>query len=409
MNRLLGFLVYNWPLKLAALALATLLYAGLVVSQSASDFTGGVPISVVNQPTDAVLLSNLPPVTRIRYLANGDAGSSPTPLSFRATIDLEGIDPRAGSTYRPITVESIDPRFPVLDYEPRGINVVLDPFRTKQVPVQVKVGETPSGLEVRAPEVDPAQVIVSGPASVVDLVVAAQADVVIDPQGIFVDRDVPLIPIDVSGNRKTPVNVEPTSSHVKIPVFSNSQTQTLPVNPVVAGSPPSGYSIDAITVDPAVVSVEGDPDVLAQIPRADTQPIAVGGATGTVTVDVPFALPAGALPSVQTVHVTITIKPEVGTKIFRAAVVPTGGEPNLDYDVGVGNVLVTVGGPVADLDRLDPTAFTVNADVAGLGPGTHEVTPTATLQAGLRLLTIQPATVTVVVTTRGAAPSPSGA
>jgi hypothetical protein len=37
-RRLVGLIVYNWPLKLAAIALAFLLYAGLVVSQSQLEF-----------------------------------------------------------------------------------------------------------------------------------------------------------------------------------------------------------------------------------------------------------------------------------------------------------------------------------------------------------------------------------
>ena len=97
MRRLVGLVVYNWPLKLAAIALAFLLYAGLVVSQSQFEFTTPVPIQPVNQPTDAVILGNLPPVTRIRYVVNGDVGAGPTADSFRATVDLSGVDPEAGS------------------------------------------------------------------------------------------------------------------------------------------------------------------------------------------------------------------------------------------------------------------------------------------------------------------------
>ena len=38
------FVVHNWPLKLAAIALATLLYAGLVASQDSSTFPGPVTV-----------------------------------------------------------------------------------------------------------------------------------------------------------------------------------------------------------------------------------------------------------------------------------------------------------------------------------------------------------------------------
>ena len=88
MRRLLGLITYNWPLKLMAIVLATLLYAGLVVSQSTFTFDTPIPIRVVNQPTDAVLLVNLPTVNRIRYIASGDAGVAADPDSFLASVDL---------------------------------------------------------------------------------------------------------------------------------------------------------------------------------------------------------------------------------------------------------------------------------------------------------------------------------
>ncbi len=53
MKRLVAIVVHNWPLKLAAIALATLLYAGLVLSQSAQQTDARVPIVPRNQPVDA--------------------------------------------------------------------------------------------------------------------------------------------------------------------------------------------------------------------------------------------------------------------------------------------------------------------------------------------------------------------
>jgi YbbR domain-containing protein len=409
-NRLLRIITYNWPLKLAAVALATLLYAGLVVSQSSFEFPSPVQIRTVNQPADAVVLGNLPPVTRIRYVVSGDVGSPPTPDSFLATIDLKDVNPAAGSTYVPIDVVSVDPRFLVIDYEPRGINVQLDPFTSKTVAVQVNMGTPPPNLDVREPVIDPPTVTISGPASVVSLVVAARADVVIDPSGILVDRDVPLIPVDILGNLQRPIKVAPASAHIRIPVFSNSRKKSLVVNPNVTGTPPSGYLLDSVVVDPAVVTVEADSDQLATLARADTAAIPIGAVTGNLEVDVPLTLPAGVLPvGTETVHVTITIKPEAGTKAFEAALVMTGRQPGLDYALSTTQIQVAIGGPLADLDRIDASAFTVNLNVGGLTPGVHQLQPTPNLQAGLRLLTVEPASVTVTVSPIASpAPSPPG-
>jgi YbbR domain-containing protein len=402
MRRLLGLVTYNWPLKLMAIVLATLLYAGLVVSQSTFTFDTPIPIRAVNQPTNAVLLVNLPTVNRIRYISSGEAGVGPTPDSFQATVDLNGVDPNAGSVFVNVNVVSTDPRFLVRDWEPRSISVLLDPFSTKIVPVQVKTGPVADNLDVRQPVLDVENVEVSGPDSVVKFVVAAEANVAIDPQGLNIDRDVQLIAVDVLGNAKSPVKIDPPTVHVQIAVFTNAKTKALAVNPDVTGTPPTGYVVDTVTVDPPIVTVEGDPPELATVQVADTQPIPIGGVTGTISVDVPLALPAGVLPiGLETVHVTITVKPETGTATFTAGPVLVGRQPNLDYQLSTGSVLVTIGGPKADLDRLDSSALTVNLDVTGLGVGAHEIQPTLNLQAGLRLLMVDPLTVTVTITSLG--------
>ena len=60
----------------------------------------------------------------------------------------------------------------------------------------------------------------SGPESVVKLVTAAQARVVIQPSGIDVDQTVDLVAVDVRGEVVGPVDVEPSSVHVQIAVGS---------------------------------------------------------------------------------------------------------------------------------------------------------------------------------------------
>jgi YbbR domain-containing protein len=409
MNRVIRAFTYNWPLKVLAVLLATLLYAGLVVSQSTFELPSPIAIRPLNQPSGAFLLTTLPSVSRVRYVSSGDVGAPATPASFEATIDLSGVNPQANSTYVAIEVKSIDPRFLAVDWEPRGINVQLDPLSSYKVPVRVMTGTPPANLDVRKPQLSAATVTVTGPDSVVRLVVEVQADVLIDPAGLTVDRDVPLIPVDQAGNRVTPVQVDPQSVHVTIPVFSNSTTKALAVNPVVIGTPPTGYVVDTITVTPSTMSVEGNADQLATLARADTEPISIGTATGTIDTDVDLALPAGVLPiGPASVHVVITLRAETGTKTFAVGLIPVGQQAGLTYQYSTLTAFVIVAGPLADLNRLDPTSFTVPIDVTGLGVGVHEVTPIPNLQAGLRLLSVEPAKVTVTISLPpSAAPSPS--
>ena len=102
----------------------------------------------------------------------------------------------------------------------------------------------------------------------------------------------------------------------------------------------------------------------------------------------------------------MTLKAETGTRTLAAGIVVSGRNAAYEYAFSTLNAEVTLAGPIADLDRLDPATFTVPIDVAGLAPGVHEVAPSLNLQAGLRLLSVGPATVTVTITLR-ASPAPS--
>jgi YbbR domain-containing protein len=414
-SRLVGLIVHNWPLKVAAIVLATLLYAGFVVSQSVQEFTGNVQIKRLNTPADAALATELPPVTSIRYTSISDPSARATPDSFLATVDLAGIDPDAGPTFVPVKVESVDPRFQVIDWEPPSVRVTLDPIKTRTgIPVHVVIASpTPSGLDVRPPVYTPEAVSVTGLASVVDLVTEVQANVTIEPSGLDVDREVELIPVDAVGNRLTPVDVDPTTAHVRVPVFKNAESRPLPVTPVVSGTPSDGYQVTGITVDPLIVSVEGDADLILSLSEAPTDAVSVSGATQDVTQAVGLDLPEGVQPAGGTearVRVTVTIRPVVGSRSYDAGIITSGTQAGLEYRLSTNHAIAVVGGAFADLDRLDAADFELIAEVGGLGPGAHEVPLTAKLTLGLTLVSVDPPTVIVTITPAAASPAaPSAA
>ena len=91
MTRALRFILHNWPLKLAAIALASLLYGGLVLSQTTQPFTDPVPIRIENPPADVIVLSNLGSVTRISYVAPPDLGLRIDSTTFEASVDLSTV------------------------------------------------------------------------------------------------------------------------------------------------------------------------------------------------------------------------------------------------------------------------------------------------------------------------------
>jgi YbbR domain-containing protein len=98
--------------------------------------------------------------------------------------------------------------------------------------------------------VTPETVSVTGPARSSTRWRQSRANVAIDATGLDIDQDVELIPVDNVGDRLTPVDVEPTTAHVTIAVFKQTESRPLPVTPVLSGAPAAGYEVTGIAVSP---------------------------------------------------------------------------------------------------------------------------------------------------------------
>jgi YbbR domain-containing protein len=404
-TRVIGVILHNWPLKLAAVGLATLLYGGLVLSQSTAILTGVIPVDPRNQPANTFLLQSIRPVTEVRYFTPSNV--RPIESDFEAWVDLADVDPTGGPVSLPVHLQSIDPRVRVYSFEPQNVSVDLDQLSDKIVPVEVEHGEAPATMTLGDETVDPTEVHVIGPATALERVAAVRASVVIQ-SGIDVNQDVELVPVDSVGDAVPQVRVDPATAHVVIPVFSNLQSKQLPVDPQVTGSPAAGFEIASVAVEPPIVTVEGDADDLAKLAVLDTEPISAGGLTESRTVEVALAPPTGVVvPSVGQVKVTIGIRAVTVTRNFEVGVRIIGAQPGFDYEVGVDRLLLTVGGSPADLDHIVGSTLAADLDVTSLGPGTTDVTVGATLPPNVVLVAASPPQVPVTVTARASA-SPAG-
>jgi YbbR domain-containing protein len=400
--------VHNWPLKIAAVVFASLLYVGLVLSQSARTFPGSIPIQTQNQGSDLYVLSDLGDVAGIRYVVPGDLGLRVDASSFTATVDLTGIQPSGKPVPLTVHVVANDPRVQVLDFSPRRITVTIDRVTTRTVPIKAVVQGVPNGFELGDPELAQTSAQVTGPETIVDRAVEADARVTIDPSGIDVNRTVTLVALDASGTQLDNIDLAPSSVQVKVAVFTDRRTRTVPVNPVVTGTPAAGFEVASVSVDPLAVSVQGDANDLSGLDRADTQAVSVSGASSNVTASVPLNLPTGVQALGDgSVTVTVTLRPVTSTRTFQAGLVLVGASPDKVYTLSTDQVLVTIGGSIADLDRLSGATLVLTLDVSGLGDGDHAVPPDANLTTGLTLISVSPSPVTVTVASPASSPAPS--
>jgi YbbR domain-containing protein len=408
MTRLLGALVYNWPLKLMALALATLLYAGLVVSQNAQTQPVSVPIDGSNQPVGTILIGSLGEVSEIRYFVTDQSNVTITSANFSARVDLAQVQPGPQSQSLRVVVESADPRIQVLSATPAFVSVKLEQVEPKTVPVVVIPGTVPDGLDIKPPQQSIQTATVRGAQSDIARVTQVRAVVPVDTSGIDIDRDFPLSPVDELGEVVRGVDVEPSTVRVTMTVIKDRTTATVPIVPAIVGNLGAGFEVVRVTLSVPVVSLVGDAADLADIATASTQPISIEGRTSDLDTTVAFDLPQGvAAAAPQQVQVHVFVRAVTQSRTFNAGIVLSGQQANRTYTLSIDQTLVTIGGSPASLDTLSGATLVVTANVAGLDVGAHEVTMTLSVQAGLSVLAISPPTVTVTVSPVPA-PSASG-
>jgi YbbR domain-containing protein len=388
----MAWLLRNWPLKLGALLLSILLYAGLVYSGSFTEQQAtGVPIRATNQPLNTYLLTGELGTVDVGYRAAAGAAGGVTTSTFSATVDLEAYDmTQAGEPQRvPVDVRSLDDEVVVLEVAPVEVSVIVDRLAVRTVRVVVDRGEVPQGLEIGVATVMPSTVQAQGPESRLRLVTRALARVRIDPSGIDVSELVDLVPVDADGDPVGAVELSPSAAMVEIEVSTAETSKTVPVTPNLVGTPPAGLTLTGVTVEPAAVTLFGPPGVLTGIASVATAPIDLTAVTGDDVLEAALILPNQTRlgeGAATTVAVSVSVDPELASRTILVGPVCQNVGPGLVCQPQVNQVPVTVSGTRAAVAALTPSQVTPVLNMAGLGEGTHQVTPSVNLPAGISLV-----------------------
>jgi YbbR domain-containing protein len=393
-------LLGNWPVKLAAVSLAVVLYAGVALSENTRTWDGPVPIEVLRSPAGGALIEQPGSVTAIRYRAPIEATGQLTGGSFRASIDLSLVEPRAGGDPVSVAVDvtSVDPRVRIVDYEPRSVNVRVDDVVTRGIPVTIETGPIPDGIEVGPVSAEPSRVFLRGASSRIANVRSATGRVSIDASGINIDQDVVIEAFD-EGDAVVPgIEIDPGSVRVRADVARRLGYVTLPVTPELVGEPRHGLRIAGVRVTPSTVTVGGEEAAVRTLTTIPTEPIDVGGLDGPRESEVGLRPPPEVtVEGPPSVTVSIEVAPDEGTRTVEVGTALTGTRADQTYRLEDPSVSIVVGGTVEALDGLDAAGLVVDVPVGDLDAGTHEIAPVLRLPDGVAAQRVTPERVRVTV------------
>jgi YbbR domain-containing protein len=394
--------VSNLGSMVMALILAVMVWMAATIQ--ANPFAEGylaepVPVEIVNRGEGLVIVGDLGQEVRVRVRTPESVWEDLTPGSFRAYIDLEGLD--VGLHEVPVRVEPAGNLVRILEISPAALTVRLDTRGEKAVRVRVTVyGNPPLGFVVRSTEVDPPQVKVAGPQTVVDQVAQVSATVYLSGEKDTFERSATLTPTDEVGNVLEGLELEQRSATVTVIIEQRVGYRELSIKAITEGNPAPGYWISSIRANPSTVTVLGDPAAVDEIPGyLETYPVDVEGARDSISEQVAIVFPEGvsALEDVGTVQALIEVSPVLGGQTVQLTPVVTGLGRGLEATFSPETVEVILSGPLSDLEALESGDVEVVLDLSGFEPGTHLVTPEIQRPSSLDVQAVLPDQVEVVI------------
>lgn len=395
---MLSVLRTNLAWMLVALAMSSTLWATVANQQNpeVTSFVAGVPIELRDRPQALVATSPILPVN-VDIKAPLDLLPRLGPASFKAYVDLSGASP--GTQEFRVQVEATDRRVQVEKMSPDRIILRLEAIRKKDVPVYLTVSDNPPfGYTAKQAKVTPDQVTVSGPEGQVDKVATAAVEVRLENARTSIRQPIRLTPQDAGGMPVSDVTTAPESVLVELPIEQQLTYKALPVAPQIAGSVAFGYQIVGIMIDPTVLTVVGDPNVLQDQAFLSTKPIDVASITADKVTAAEVVLPSGiSLVRQQSLTVRVYVSPVEANKVVRVTPQLTGLADRLRAELDPAAVDVTVSGPMPLLSTLKPQEVHVTLDVSGISTGTKAITVTASVPSPLKIDEISPRRISVAI------------
>jgi YbbR domain-containing protein len=315
-----------------------------------------------------------------------------------AYVDLTGL--KAGLHDVPVRVSIADPYVTVTEIQREQFRIQLDALITKTVPVHVELMDAPAfGFDSSLPVITPSLVTVRGPASQVEKVSSADTQVYLHSAQDPVEHTQAIQLVDENKQSITQVEAEPPMVNIVVPVERGPGRKEVAVRVDLKGQPASGYRLSSIKSDPDTVVLRGSSALLNSIPGfVATAPLALDGAKVDIYRRLALLLPKGVTAfEGNTVSVVAGIAPIESTRTVNLKPVLRNLAEGRKATVAPDTLDLIISGPLPMLASLGSGDMFVILDLKDLIPGTHIISPTVALPAGVRQVGVLPAKVEVVI------------
>ena len=395
-RRLMKALFRNAGFKILAILLAILLWAGLITQDPSltreRTFTD-VNVSVSGSETllrnGFIVTSNLDEVlgnVTLRVDVPQMQYQSAQGSNYNARIDLSRITEPGVQSVR-ISTSSSSTYGTVLETSPAEVEIVVEEYVTRyRIPVRVQTtGNAPEGFYASSPAASPALITISGPKSLVEPIVCAEATIELDrlPAREGTNREaVAYRLVDANGETVESDLLEITSESVLLDsIIIEQQLYTLKTIALsdiglLQGDPATGYAVQSVSITPENITVAGSADVLSELDALypDTS-IDLTGLTKSFTHQLRLRNPGGlAYTSTNSITVAVEIGPVMEERTFsniRLGIENIGVGMKASMAIKYGSLLLN--GPQLWIQKVRAGDINLYCDAYALTAGTYEL------------------------------------
>jgi YbbR domain-containing protein len=370
-----------WFIKIIALLLAILLYSSVPHTSNNVNVPGeqttatltDIPVKVYYD-TENLVVSGIPntvdmtikgPVTHVQ--------SAKALKNFEVYVDLTNA--KIGNQTVKLKVKNLSDKLKAT-IEPGYVNISIQEKITKEFKVEAEFNSSllDDGYSAGQPIVEPNRVKITGAKNVIDRITYVKATV--DTRNHLNDTITKEARISVLDRELNKLNVavDPVAVKVTIPVKNTSKK--VPISIIQKGTPPSGITIDSITLDTTDAFIIGSEDVLKDTDHVRVE-VDVSKISDNTTLTLPVIISNGITKvTPQLVKATVTVKKQ-GQKTVSGLPLKVRGVSN-SYLAQINDpvnqmINLNVYGPNSVVDGLTPNDFNAFIDLTSLTEGNHEV------------------------------------
>ena len=395
---------------LLALTLGVSVWVSSVTSADPDEvriFPGTIPLEIVGNDPSLIITSEIPSSIEITLRAPHSIWEKLTAQekSVQATLDLSGLS--AGEHQVNIQVRVLVRPYQIVLADPSSVTVKLEPISTRTLPLDLSLSGLPAvGYQAGDVTLDPKEVVISGPISVIEQVERARVFVNLDGIRENIDQSNPIQIVDKNNTVIKGLTVRPETIRVNVPVSQQGGFRDVAVKVIVKGQIAAGYRLENISVFPPIVTVFAtNPELVNSLPGVvETQPLDLQNAKEDITTRLALTLPENVtLVGAQTVQVTVVISPiQTSLTLLNQPINVIGVTEGFTVQILPQTVDVIISGPLPVLDALSLQDITVTVDLTGLEAGTHQLTPIVDVLVGnVDVESILPGTIEVVLSMPG--------